>query len=208
MAARRFVVAGVYWPSKPFRETYDDEAGGTRGLQNPAEAMADAKAQLEDLKAGRVPGPAREAREGRRAAADARAATPRRRTNSSSSCSPLLDDSPLDETEGLPQIRKRPGSELLARLSAAPADGTRGIGDVVRQHRRRRRAVPESDEVVRHEGSVGHGRRHGRGHGRAGAARQMPGRQNPSRRPQPRRPVDGRLREGARRCAEAASRIR
>ena len=34
----------------------------------------------------------------------------------------LLDDSTLDKTEGLPQIRKRSGSELLARLSA-PAAG-------------------------------------------------------------------------------------
>ena len=41
----------------------------------------------------------------------------------------LLDDSPLDTTEGLPQVRTRSGSEVLAGLSA-PAVGTRGIEDV------------------------------------------------------------------------------
>ena len=55
VATRRFVVAGVYWPSKPFRETYDEKAAGTRGLQNPAEAMAGAEVQLDDLKKDATP---------------------------------------------------------------------------------------------------------------------------------------------------------
>ena len=50
VARRRFVVAGVYWPSKPFREVFNGETAGTRGLQNPAQQMADAKVHLEDLK--------------------------------------------------------------------------------------------------------------------------------------------------------------
>ena len=41
----------------------------------------------------------------------------------------IVDGAQLDTTEGLPQIRKKKGSELLARLSDAPADGTRGIGN-------------------------------------------------------------------------------
>jgi hypothetical protein len=36
----------------------------------------------------------------------------------------------LDETEGLPQIKQTRGSEVLARLSDPPAEGTRGIGDL------------------------------------------------------------------------------
>src|SRR5688572_670360 len=43
VAARRFVVAGVYWPSKPFKETYTDT---TRGLQDKSRMMSDAKKQL------------------------------------------------------------------------------------------------------------------------------------------------------------------
>ena len=42
----------------------------------------------------------------------------------------LVDPSSVDATEGLPQIRRRPGSEILARLRCTAADGTRGIGDV------------------------------------------------------------------------------
>jgi hypothetical protein len=42
----------------------------------------------------------------------------------------LLEHSALDKTEGVPQIRQRSGSELLARLSDSPRDGTRGLGGV------------------------------------------------------------------------------
>lgn len=35
LAERRFVVAGVYWPSKPFRESFGNGTGGTRGLHDP-----------------------------------------------------------------------------------------------------------------------------------------------------------------------------
>ena len=44
--------AGVYWPSKPFRESYDDGESGTRGLQTPfARRWPTRKAQLEEFKA-------------------------------------------------------------------------------------------------------------------------------------------------------------
>src|SRR5438045_2382623 len=49
IAARQFVVAGVYWPSKPFRETFDGDAAGTRELHSPLEAMAAAAVQFDDL---------------------------------------------------------------------------------------------------------------------------------------------------------------
>jgi hypothetical protein len=55
VADRSFVVAGVYWPSKAFRETFGESAEGTRSLQNPALAMADAKEQLEELKKDATP---------------------------------------------------------------------------------------------------------------------------------------------------------
>jgi hypothetical protein len=130
VAARRFVVAGVYWPSKPFREMFDDEDGGTRGLRNPAEAMNDAKTQLEDLK-------------------DDMSAAQRARLDKAIALLPtlqgngkaqdefvdlvlsMLDRSALDSTEGLPQIRKQSGAELLARLGEPAAEGTRGIGDAL-----------------------------------------------------------------------------
>ncbi len=54
VATRRFLVAGVYWPSKPFKETYI-ETGGTRALKDPSRAMAGVKAQLEDFKSDATP---------------------------------------------------------------------------------------------------------------------------------------------------------
>jgi hypothetical protein len=39
----------------------------------------------------------------------------------------IVDDSPVDPTEGLHEIRKKKGSEVLARLSDAPSGDTRGL---------------------------------------------------------------------------------
>ena len=129
VAARRFVVAGVYWPSKPFREVFDDETTGTRGLRNPAEPMADAVARLEAMKQDATPA--------QRAKLDKAARLLPKLAGSTTAQDEfvalvfaVLSRSTVDETEGLPQIRKQPGSELLAKLSDPPADGTRGIGDV------------------------------------------------------------------------------
>ena len=43
IAGRTYVVAGVYWPSTTFRESFGEAADGTRGLQNPALAMTVAR---------------------------------------------------------------------------------------------------------------------------------------------------------------------
>jgi hypothetical protein len=128
VAARRFVVAGVYWPSKPFRETYQGPTTGTRALQNPAEAMAGVEAQIEELKDG--------ASKTQRVKLDKAAALLpdlagdfEKQDAFVALVLSILDGSPADATEGLPQIRKKPGSELLARLNDAPPDGTRGFGN-------------------------------------------------------------------------------
>ena len=130
VARRRFVVAGVYWPSKPFREVFNGETAGTRGLQNPAQQMADAKVHLEDLKHDASPAQ-------RPKVEKAIALLPKLEGNSKaqdefvSLLLSLLEHATLDKTEGLPQIRQRSGSELLTRLSAPAGDGTRGIGNVL-----------------------------------------------------------------------------
>jgi hypothetical protein len=130
VAARRFVVAGVYWPSKPFRETFSEDENATRGLRNPAEAMADARKQLDALKEDESPA--------HRAKLDkAIALLPKLEGDRKAQDEfvhlvlSILDHSTLDKTEGLPQIRKQSGSKVLATLSPAPAGGTRGIGDVI-----------------------------------------------------------------------------
>jgi hypothetical protein len=126
LAQRRFVVAGVYWPSKSFRESFGDDEEGARGLQNPTLALADAKQQLEELKSGATPAQARSLDK-------AAALLPKLQGSAKAQdrfvelVLSLLSDSRLDKTEGLPQIRKQSGSELLARLGQAPAEGTRGF---------------------------------------------------------------------------------
>jgi hypothetical protein len=128
VASRRFVVAGVYWPSKPFRESYSTES--TRALQNPATVMADLKAQLQDFKKNDAT-PAQ-----RRKLDKAIKLLPKLEGDQGAQDEfvdlvlSLLDGAKLDATEGLPQVRKRSGSEVLASLSA-PAPGTRGISDTL-----------------------------------------------------------------------------
>ena len=130
LANRQIIVAGILWPSKPFRETFDEAAlGGTRGLRDQASMMAEVRARLEKLKKEDATPP-------QRAKLDkAIDLLPALETNSKAQDEfvalvlSLVEHSALDKTEGLPQIRKKKGSELLARLHAAPA-GTRDIGDV------------------------------------------------------------------------------
>ena len=127
VAARRFVVAGVYWPSKPFRETYTDQ-GGTRALQDPARAMQDAKSRLEDFKQHDATPVQRRRLDKAIKLLPKLQDSPKAQDDFVGLVLTLLDDSPPDPTEGLPQVRIRSGSEVLANLSASP-DGRRGIAD-------------------------------------------------------------------------------
>lgn len=129
LANRQFVFAAVYWPSKPFRESYDEGKSGTRGLQDASPTMADAKAQLEELKADDASSAQRRNLDKAIALLPALEKNPQAQDEFVELVLSLVDTSSEDATEGLPQIRRRPGSEILARLSE-PADGTRGIGDV------------------------------------------------------------------------------
>lgn len=127
VASRRFVVAGVYWPSKAFRETFGEMAAdGTRGFQNPTLAMADARQQLEELKMGATLAQ-------RRSLDKAAALLPKLDGDTDAQDKfvdlvlSILSRSRLDATEGLPQIKKQSGSELLAKLDGETAPGTRGF---------------------------------------------------------------------------------
>ena len=126
VAARRFVIAGIYWPSKAFREAFGESEEGTRGLQNPTLAMADAKQQLEELKLDATPAQ-------RRSLDKAAKLLPKLEGDPQAQDAfvelvlSVLSRASLDKTEGLPQIRGRSGSELLASLDAPAAEGTRGL---------------------------------------------------------------------------------
>jgi hypothetical protein len=127
VATRQFVVGGVYWPSKPFRETYDEKAAGTRGLQNPAEALAAAQVQLDDLKLDATPAQRKKLDKAEKLL-PALGGSAKKQDEFVALVLSVVDGKTLDATEGLPQVRKQKGSELLARLNDAPADGTRSIG--------------------------------------------------------------------------------
>ena len=126
VAARRFLVAGVYWPSKPFKETY---TGATRGLRDKSRMMADVKKQLQDLKKHDANAAQRKNLDKAIRLLPKLDGNPKAQDDFVALVLSLLDDSPADKTEGLAQIRTRSGSELLARLGAGEPEGTRGIGD-------------------------------------------------------------------------------
>jgi hypothetical protein len=51
LAPRKFVVAGVYWPSKPFTEA-DDMGGSVQAADDEIAGMEAVKQKLEEMKAG------------------------------------------------------------------------------------------------------------------------------------------------------------
>lgn len=131
LAGRQFVFAGVYWPSKPFRESYGDASTGTRGLQAPSPAIADARAQLEDFKQNDASPAQRDNLDRAIALLPTLENNPQAQNEFVKLVWSLLDTSNADKTEGLPQLKSRSGAEILSTLSPpASADGTRGLGDV------------------------------------------------------------------------------
>ena len=126
IGARTFVVGGIYWPSKPFREAFGGEADGVRSLGGPETLRAQVLEQLDDLKKNDA------SPKQRRNLDKAIALVPKlerdRRAQDKfvSLVLSLLDDDAMDAAEGLEEVRAQPGSELLGRI----ADGDRGIGDV------------------------------------------------------------------------------
>ena len=107
IAGRQFLAAGVYWPSKPFRETYGSDSGGTRGLQNPSDAMVDAKAELEELKKDDATPAQRRKLDKAIKLLPKLDGNPKAQDDFVKLVWSLLDDSPLDTTEGLSLERAR-----------------------------------------------------------------------------------------------------
>jgi hypothetical protein len=127
LGSRRFIVGGIYWPSKPFREAFGDEEEGTRTLRGPETMRAEIIEQLDDMKKNDA------SPKQRRNLDKAIALVPKLENNRGaqdkfvSLVLSVLDDDGFDETEGLDDIRSQAGSELLARI----ADDQRGIGDAL-----------------------------------------------------------------------------
>jgi hypothetical protein len=139
LGGRRFVVAGIYWPSKPFPENVTFE-GSTASIDDELVEKEQARAQLVDLRDT-------VARAEQKPLID-RAITLLDQVKGSSAAQDefvdnvlkLLDGSELDSTEGIDKVRARDGSDLLDLLSTPirnpvpkPDDdegGATGLGDV------------------------------------------------------------------------------
>lgn len=128
LGQRRFVIGGVYWPSKPFRETFGEESGpAVRSLGGSETSRVRILEQLEELKRNDAT-PAQRKRLDRAIALVPKLDTDRKAQDKFVSLVlSLLDDDSEDPTEGLEAIRAQPGSQILDRM----ADGQRGIGDAV-----------------------------------------------------------------------------
>ena len=129
LSSRQFIVAAVYWPSKPFRENFED--GQMTRTPHPVAqaALLNAVASLEELKQDDSSAAERQNIDRAIALLPTLERNVKAQDEFVTLVLSLLDDSHLDETEGLPQIRQRAGSEVLAALNETPT-GARGIDDV------------------------------------------------------------------------------
>ncbi len=112
--ARRFVVCGIFWPSKTFRESFGE--GAVQAVDDLAAEKRDVKHRLQMLRA-------EESRPAQQVSLD-RAIGLLDLVEDSTSMQDqfvdallsILDDTALDPTEGLDKIRAQDGSHLLANL--------------------------------------------------------------------------------------------
>lgn len=117
LTPRRFIAAGVFWPSKAFREEFGD-TGGVQSADQDAAQLEDAKQQLGELRALAT------TREKKARLDEAEALLPSLVDNPAAQDTfaqlvlSIVDESESDPSEGLDRIRATPGSELFDKLSA------------------------------------------------------------------------------------------
>ena len=125
LSGRRFIVAGVFWPSKAFRETFGEEETSDGGGVQSADAggtdaagMAAAAAQLDELRE-LAPDEA-----GRKRIDQAKALLPSLENDPDAQDKfaelvlSIVDDKNQDPSEGLERVKSKPGHELLDQLKA------------------------------------------------------------------------------------------
>ncbi|AMY09207.1 hypothetical protein LuPra_02420 [Luteitalea pratensis] len=118
LAPRRFLVAGIFWPSKAFRESFGD--GGVQSADNDAVQLEFAREQLAELRdLARTP-------EQERQIAEAMRLLPSLEGNEGAQdefAALVLsiaeqEGAVLDPSDGFDRIQNTPGSTLLAKLQA------------------------------------------------------------------------------------------
>ena len=135
--ARRFVVCGVFWPSKTFKESFDE--GAVQAIDDTDAEKRDVRRRLEDLKAD-ASGEQRPKIQKAIGLLDRIEGSTAAQDEFVPLVLSLLDDSSLDPSEGLHRIRAQEGSHLLELLEtplllptaplAADADDEGGVRPV------------------------------------------------------------------------------
>jgi hypothetical protein len=120
LGARKFVAAGIYWPSKSFPEAFKSATaaeGSVQGLDEGDAEKGEVKARLEELKSDASP-EQRQRLESAIQLLDQVEESTQAQDRFVDHVLSLLADSPSDPTEGLEAIRAKDGSELLEALEA------------------------------------------------------------------------------------------
>ena len=119
VAKRNFVVAGVFWPSKPLPESFHSEEGSTQSIDDDAPQMAAIVKKLEDLREV-----LKDVSLTKAAALDQAAALlssvkddPAKQDKFASLVLSTLDGTQEDLTEGLDRIRQQEGSAMFQKLA-------------------------------------------------------------------------------------------
>ena len=124
LSSRRFIVAGVFWPSKAFRETFGDEeaseGGGVQSVGGGGGAngggLADAAAQLDELREMASDEAGRKRIDEAKALLPSLENDPDAQDKFAELVLSIVDDSGLDPAEGLDRVKSKPGHELLDQL--------------------------------------------------------------------------------------------
>jgi len=119
VAKRNFVVAGVFWPSKPLPESFHSGEGSTQSIEDDAPQMAAIVKKLEDLREV-----LKDVSLTKAAALDQAAALlssvkddPAKQDKFASLVLSTLDGTQEDLTEGLNRIRQQEGSAMFQKLA-------------------------------------------------------------------------------------------
>jgi hypothetical protein len=114
VASRKLVVAGIYWPSKQFQETFTD--GSVQAVDSETAQKEAVRAKLEDLKATVACADQRPKLDKAIALLDQVSGSKAAQDQFVSLALSLWDDSEADPTEGADRIRATEGSVLLDKL--------------------------------------------------------------------------------------------
>jgi hypothetical protein len=118
LGARKYVVAGIYWPSKAFKEAFGGDEGSVQGLDDELAQKQGVRAQLEDLKADATTPEQRVKIDQAVQLLDQVEGSTEAQDKLVDNVLSLLAGAEKDPTEGLEEIRSKEGSELLDALRA------------------------------------------------------------------------------------------